>query len=202
VARILDLGCGKGNLPVRAGVTASDEVVGLDINRQALAIARERFPERSFCVGVGERLPFANGAFDRIVSGVALPYMNISAVLAETRRVLIPGGSVFLSLHPLRFTIRELREALPRPIPSLFRLFVILNGIVLHLTGCSLSVRGRPESFQTQRSMRRALTRAGFEQIQFSRPDGRLLVQAVLSSQSSPVRAPQLSSSYGPMNTR
>jgi hypothetical protein len=101
--------------------------------------------------------------------------------------VLIPGGSVFLSVHPLRFTIQELRRALPRPVPALFRLFVILNGIVLHLTGCTLSLGGRHESFQTQRAMRRALTRAGFEQIEFSRPDGRLLVQAVLCGQTSPV---------------
>jgi ubiquinone/menaquinone biosynthesis C-methylase UbiE len=76
--RILDLGCGKGNVPVRAGASAADEVVGLDVNRQALAIAREHFPERPFCIAMGERLPFADSAFDRIVSSVALPYMNIS----------------------------------------------------------------------------------------------------------------------------
>jgi len=180
MARVLDLGCGTGNLPIRAGVSAKDEVIGVDIAEEALAIARKRFPERAFCLASAEELPFASGSFDRVVSAVALPYMDIRQALAEANRLLVPGGSVFFSLHPLRFTLSELRRAFPRIVPTLYRIFVILNGIVLHVAGRVLTLRGRRESFQTRRGIRRLLERSGFRNIEFSRPEGRLLVRAVV----------------------
>ena len=180
MARVLDLGCGTGNLPIRAGVSAKDEVIGVDIAQEALAIARKRFPERAFCLASAEELPFASGSFDRVVSAVALPYMDIPQALAEANRLLAPGGSVFFSLHPLRFTLSEFRRAFPRIVPTLFRTFVILNGIVLHFAGRVLTLRGRRESFQTRRGIRRLLERSGFRNIEFSRPEGRLLVRAVV----------------------
>lgn len=178
MARILDLGCGKGVVPLRAGATAADDVVGVDIDKQSLALARMRFPDRSFYLAAAERLPFANASFDRVVSGVALPYMDIPRALAEVRRVLVQGGSAFFSLHPLRLTVSELKKAWPRVVPTGFRLFVLLNGIVFYFTGRTLAVRGRHETFQTQRGIRLALEQAGFERIEFSRPEGRLIVQA------------------------
>ena len=179
MARILDLGCGNGNLPVRAGATAGDEVVGVDIDERALRLARERFPNRSFYLAPAEHLPFPNCSFDRVVSSVALPYMDIPKTLAEVRRVLLPKGSVFFSLHPLRFTVSELKKAWPRFVPTAYRLFVILNGFLLHFTGRSLRFGGRHETFQTKRAIRLSLQRAGFEQIEFSRPEGRLIVRAI-----------------------
>jgi ubiquinone/menaquinone biosynthesis C-methylase UbiE len=174
----LDLGCGAGTPLVRLGVSAADEVVGVDINESALATARERFPSRRFQLASAESLPFRDASFDRVVSSVALPYMNIPKALAEARRVLVPGGTVFFSLHPFRFTLSELGKAWPRLVPTTFRLFVIVNGLLLHLTGRTLRINGRSESFQTRRAMRRLLEHAGFRQIEFSRPPGQLLVQA------------------------
>lgn len=70
--RVLDLGCGIGQDLVFWGVTTSDEVTGLDIDESRLAVARERFPERTYLYGVGEALPFPNGTFDRVISSAAL----------------------------------------------------------------------------------------------------------------------------------
>ena len=72
--RILDLGCGAGTGLVKLGVTESDEVTGVDIDNEALVIARQRFPKRAFCAGAAENLPFANASFDRVISNVAIPY--------------------------------------------------------------------------------------------------------------------------------
>lgn len=178
MARVLDLGCGKGNYPVRAPLSANDEVVGVDSDEERLVIARQRFPQRTFKCARGESLPFPDSSFDRVVSSVALPYMDIPKALAEVRRVLVQDGSVFFSVHPLRFTLRELWESTPRPVAMIYRLFVLLNGLYFHLTGKILRVAGRAESFQTQRGLRLALARAGFANAAFVRPDGRLIVQA------------------------
>ena len=71
--RVLDLGCGSGEDLISWGVTASDEVTGLDIDESRLAVARERFPERTYLHGVGESLPFSNDCFDRVISPSLCP---------------------------------------------------------------------------------------------------------------------------------
>lgn len=176
--RVLDLGCGAGKSPVRAKVSDSDEVIGVDIDDASLAIARQRLPNRRYQHARGEELPFPDASFDRVVSAVALPYMDIPKTLAEVRRVLVPGGTVFFSVHAFRFTISEMKKAAPRPVAMLYRLFVMLNGIWFHITGRVLTVAGRMESFQTRRGMQLALVRAGFIDIAFARPEGRLIAEA------------------------
>jgi len=177
--RILGVGCGTGNPPIRARVAPEDVLIGIDIDPDPLRVARVRYPQRDFLCGQAESLPFADSSFDRVISGVALPYTDIPAALAEMRRVLTPEGTVFMSVHHLGFTVKELRAAAPRPVPSLFRLYVIANGLIFHLSGRTAKfVNGRRESFQTKRGMTIALERAGFQDIRFSRPQGRLIVEA------------------------
>src|SRR6185312_15482945 len=62
-----------------------------------------------------------------------------------------------VSLHPPRFTLSELRQAFPNPTATLYRLYVLMTGVLFHLTGLAPN-----ESFQTKRGMRIALRRAGF----------------------------------------
>jgi ubiquinone/menaquinone biosynthesis C-methylase UbiE len=178
MARVLDLGCGKGNYPVRANLSPDDEVIGVDIDEERLAIARQCFPGRTFQFARGESLPFPDASFDRVVSAVALPYMDIPKTLAEVRRVLVPGGSAFFSVHPARFTLGELYHCAPHPVAMGYRIFVLLNGLYFHSTGKTLRVAARTESFQTERGLRLAMTRAGFVNLVFTRPEGRLIVEA------------------------
>lgn len=172
--RILDLGCGFGQDLFSWGVTASDEVTGVDIDETRLETAREQFPDRTYLYGAGEKLPFENARFDRVISSVALPYMNIPKALHEIHRVLVPGGSVSLSLHLPSFTFAELRQhAFPRPIPTIFRLYVMANGALFHCTGKTIGfVNHRTESFQTERGMKIAFHHAGFITPSFKRASG------------------------------
>ena len=169
--RVLDLGCGQGRDLLPWGVIPSDEVIGLDIDSSRLRIARVNFPGRNFVCGAGESLPFKNQSFESVISGVALPYMNIPKALAEIHRILMPGGNLLLSLHLPSFAASELlHDAIPHPVPTLFRLYVMANGVLFHYTGNTVGfINGRTESFQTERGMRIALARAGFENISFSR---------------------------------
>ena len=172
--RVLDLGCGSGQELASWGITASDEVTGLDIDDSRLVTARVRFPNRTFLHGTGECLPFEDESFDRVISAVALPYMNIQKTLPEIHRILVPGGGLSLSLHLPSFTMAELlHNAIPKPVPTLFRLYVMANGLLFHCTGRAVGfVKGRTESFQTERGMRIALNRAGFVSLSFSRATG------------------------------
>jgi ubiquinone/menaquinone biosynthesis C-methylase UbiE len=168
--RVLDLGCGSGRELARWGLTESDEITGLDIDVRSLSIAQQRFPWRQYVRGAGECLPFQAESFDRVISALALPYMNIQETLYEVHRVLVPDGGLSLSLHPPSFTIAELvGHALPKPVPTLFRLYVVANGLIFHCTGKTVELlKGRTESFQTERGMRIALNRAGFGSLSFS----------------------------------
>ncbi len=177
MARILDLGCGTGKLPVDLHVDSGDDVVGVDISAQRIAIARQHYPERRFECARGESLPFPDASFDSVVSSVAVPYMNIPRTLSEVRRVLVPGGQVCFSIHPPSFTLQELRNCRSL-FPAMFRLYVILNGLLFHLSGRTLRIANRTESFQTERGMKIALKRVGFMDVAFSRPQGRLLLEA------------------------
>jgi ubiquinone/menaquinone biosynthesis C-methylase UbiE len=107
--------------------------------------------------------------------------MNIQKALAELHRILVPDGVLSLSVHLPSFTIAELlHHAIPKPVPTLFRLYVMLNGLVFHCTGRTIGfVNGRTESFQTERGMKLALNRAGFVHLSFSpvaRPVGEMLM--------------------------
>lgn len=172
--RILDLGCGSGRDLVTWGVTSLDEIVGLDIDESRLRAAKTRFPNRSYLQGPGECLPFRDESFDRVISGTALPYMNIQKALAEIHRVLVPDGSLSVSLHLPGFTVAELlHKAFPKPIPTIFRVYVAANGIFFHCTGKTIGfLNGKTESFQTERGMRVALTRAGFVNFSSRRESG------------------------------
>ena len=172
--RVLDLGCGSGRDLASWGVTASDEVIGLDIDHHCVTLAKGRFSNRTYLQGAGEYLPFANESFDRVISAIALPYMNIQRALAEIHRILVLGGGLSLSLHTPRFTVTELlHNSIPRPVATLFRLYVMSNGFLFHCTGKNVRfLTGRTDSFQTERGMRVALNRAGFLNPSFSRPPG------------------------------
>ena len=182
--RVLDLGCGSGLDLASWGVTASDEVIGIDIDHRCVAIAKGRFSNRTYLQGAGEYLPFADESFDRVISAIALPYMNIQKALAEIHRILVLGGGLSLSLHTPRFTVTELlHNAIPRPVPTLFRLYVMSNGCLFHCTGKNVGfVKGRTESFQTERGMKIALNRAGFVNLSFRHATGpvgeRFIVEA------------------------
>ena len=88
--RILDLGCGDGQLTEHIVATGAT-VVGVDASPEMVAAARARgiaADETS-----AESLPCANGTFDAVFSNAALHWVrDQDAMLAEVHRVLKPGG--------------------------------------------------------------------------------------------------------------
>lgn len=88
-ARVLDLGCGTGDLceELRA---AGDSPVGFDLSVGMLRAARTSAP---LVRGDALELPVPDGAADGVVSGFALRnVVDLDALFSECARVLRPGG--------------------------------------------------------------------------------------------------------------
>ena len=171
--RVLDLGCGDGLTPHKLSLPLNWQIIGVDVKLASVARARVSFPDRVFVCSKAEMLPFQAASFDRVVSNVALPYMNIREALAEIYRVLAPGGTLLASLHPLSFTLADLRRGFSRPTVVLNRSSVLANAILFHLAGLNLR-----ESFQTERGIRIAMRRAHFAAVFFRHDSKRWFVEA------------------------
>ncbi len=97
---LLDIGCGTGALlgavsDAAPGVT----LAGADPSPEMLAVARARLGAAAALeCAPAERLPFADGAFDVVVSTSALHFFRRpDTALAEARRVLAPGGRIVVT---------------------------------------------------------------------------------------------------------
>ena len=99
--RVLDVGCGTGVLAREAAarVGPSGRVTGLDLNEGMLAVARRLRPEIDWRQGDALDLPFAERAFDVVVSQFALMFFpDRPRALREMWRVLAPGGRLAVAV--------------------------------------------------------------------------------------------------------
>jgi SAM-dependent methyltransferase len=96
---VLDLGCGPG-VTTAALVGRGARVTGLDGSAALLEHARGLSAAVFVEHDLTDPLPFADSAFDVVVSGLVLHYLgDWAAVLGEVHRVLRPGGRFVASVH-------------------------------------------------------------------------------------------------------
>lgn len=121
LGRVLDIGCGTGRM-LALLAPRSESVLGLDLSRRMLALARTRIAEQGLAnctVRQADmaRLPLPDASFDLAVLCMVLHYADEpSVVLAEAARVVAPGGMVAvidLAPHGRDDLIRRLAHTMP-----------------------------------------------------------------------------------------
>jgi len=99
---VLDLACGPGIVTVALAPKARS-VTAFDLTPEMLARAQARCAAAGLAnvttrQGDAEHLPFADGAFDCVVTRFSIHHFtDPAAVLAEVRRVLKPGGRLLVA---------------------------------------------------------------------------------------------------------
>jgi ubiquinone/menaquinone biosynthesis C-methylase UbiE len=106
-ARLLEIGCGSGNLLLQAAV-ADSFPVALDLSTQALTFVRSRLqaarsgdeaPRGYGCTqAIGESLPLESASFDYILLSEVIEHLAApEKVIQEAARVLRPGGRLLVT---------------------------------------------------------------------------------------------------------
>jgi SAM-dependent methyltransferase len=156
---LLDAGCGPGGF-VAAAERAGADAFGVDLDPDAVALARARLGRDRVARAAAERLPFPSGAFDVVHCYSALVHVaDPERSISEMVRVLRPGGQLYVHT-PGPGAWRESHYKvlwLPRLPGPLARAY--------------LRLRRRPTAFLAtvhlvgERRCRRALERAGVTQV-------------------------------------
>src|SRR6478735_5736190 len=102
--RILDLGCGTGWASRRlARMASAGEVVGLDVADEMLHRAEEAssdFNNIRYVWGSAENIPALDGLFTKVLSVESFYYYaDQNKALRELKRVMAPGGQLFILIN-------------------------------------------------------------------------------------------------------
>ena len=99
--RVLDVGCGWGELAARVQEELGATVVAVDISKRMVELARERGVDAR--VGDVQQLPFDEGEFDCATATHMLYHAaDIDRALGELHRVLRPGGTLVATTNGMQ----------------------------------------------------------------------------------------------------
>jgi SAM-dependent methyltransferase len=103
--RLLVLGVATGNGLEHVDPAVTERVVGVDVNIQYVAVARQRFARLGprlelYCVDL-EKVELPPASFDLVWAGLVLEYVDLAAAAPRIAGWLAPGGSLVVALlHP------------------------------------------------------------------------------------------------------
>lgn len=100
-ARILDVGCGPGNITKYLLSKRPDfNILGIDMAPNMIKLAQENIPNASFRVMNIDKIPDLDTKFDSIVCGFCIPYLSedeCNTLILDAKELLHMGGYLYLS---------------------------------------------------------------------------------------------------------
>lgn len=101
MARILDVGCGPGNIARYLLHQRPDwQILGIDASPNMVALAKKNNPTAEFQIFNVRDLNQLRGEFQGIISGFCIPYLSPSesaGFIKNCSKILNPGGAFYLS---------------------------------------------------------------------------------------------------------
>ena len=96
--KVLDLGCGTGNISRQIKNNIIADLVGVDVSLDMLKVARSKSLEVARADIDNQQLPFRDGSFDAVVGAYVIHHIkNLNLLLSECYRVLRNGVLVLLT---------------------------------------------------------------------------------------------------------
>ena len=167
--KVLDVGCGTGDLSIELFERTAAQVTGVDFCGPMVRLAQKKAPHLPFIEGDALQLPFADGSFDGLT--VAFALRNLSSVhagLTEFRRVLKPGGWLAI-LEFSQPTVPMMRQLVR------FYYWRLLPWIGGWLSGSRSAYEYLPDSiskFPNQQALAGMMCAVGFDQVRFENLSG------------------------------
>jgi len=134
---VADLGCGPGHVARYLhdqGVT----MIGIDLSPQMIEEARRLNPELEFKVGDMRKLSLPDASSVGVIAFYSIVHLapdELPAIMAELRRVLMPGGLILVAFHIGRDVV-HVDELFGEPVNLDFRFYVPADVIdALRATG-------------------------------------------------------------------
>lgn len=127
--KVLEIGCGHGGISLFLAVNFAEEVIGIDINTENLAVADEVKKEYMDRYQTGrlplqyqymfaDKMSFNDNQFDLILAeNVFEHFVNLDGVLNECHRVLKPGGKLLVTAMPSIYSKHGLHLKLGLKLP-------------------------------------------------------------------------------------
>jgi len=146
--KTIDIGCGDGYITSQI-FKKFKEVVGEDISKEAIKIAKKKNPKMSLVAATCVNLPFSDNSFDTVVASEIIEHVNYNdgkMLLKEARRILKPQGKLIIStpnlsnpymkfLQVTRKNIEHLKEYTKREFAEListqFKIIHLNSGVSL-----------------------------------------------------------------------
>lgn len=118
-SRILEVGCGWGELAAWIAGDTGAEVIATDLSPRMVELARSAGVDAQ--IADVQALPFGDESFDAVVAAWMLYHVpDLTRGLGEIARVLRPGGVLFAATNS-RYHLQELRDLVGSgPSPSKF----------------------------------------------------------------------------------
>ena len=126
--KVLDVGCGAGNLLTVLATHVPERLVGVDVDAIFLAHCQEK--GFSLLQAALPHLPFADETFELVTCFLVMPHVpDDTAALTALARVLKPGGTLAISGHGIGFPLGHLKRLKSKP------LIMYLATLIYRITG-------------------------------------------------------------------
>jgi demethylmenaquinone methyltransferase/2-methoxy-6-polyprenyl-1,4-benzoquinol methylase len=168
-ARVLDVGCGTGDLSIEIFENTAAEVTGIDFCGPMLKLAKTKAPQLQFIEGDALRLPFAEASFDGLTTGFALRnFADVDRGLRELLRVLKPNGyaAILEFSHPANPVFASFVRFYN------WRLLPWIGGIVSGSRGAYEYLPDSISKFPDQEGLASIMRGAGFADVRFENLSG------------------------------